>query len=95
MLMTLLAATSILGGVAHAFDIPDAPYRLQLDQYDIQIQDYRFPSGLRIMFQSESSQPIIAITSVIDRGSEYDQEGVDGIAHVVEHLGLRKEVVVH
>ena len=83
MFLTLLAATSLLSGVAHAFDIPDAPYRLQLDDYDIQIRDYRFPSGLRVMFQSESSQPIVAITAVIDRGSEQDQEGVDGIAHLV------------
>jgi zinc protease len=89
MFLTLLAATSLLSGVAHAFDIPDAPYRLQLDDYDIQIRDYRFPSGLRVMFQSESSQPIVAITAVIDRGSEHDQEGVDGIAHVVEHLAFR------
>ena len=89
MFLTLLTATSLLGGVAQAADIPEASYRLQLETYNIQIQDYQFPSGLRVMFQSEKSQPIVAITSVIDRGSEFDQEGQDGIAHVVEHLAFR------
>ena len=89
MFMTLLAATTLLGGAAYAADIPDADYRLALDTYNIQIQDYQFPSGLRVMFQSERSQPIVAITSVIDRGSEFDQQGHDGIAHVVEHLAFR------
>ena len=69
--------------------IPDASYQLKLDAYDLQLSDYRFPSGLRILFQSEHSQPIVAITSVIDTGSEYDQEGVEGIAHVLEHLAFR------
>ena len=35
---------------------------------------------------SELTQPIVAVTSVIDRGSEHDQPNMDGIAHVVEHL---------
>ena len=69
--------------------IPKAAYKLNLEVYDLQLSDYRFPSGLRVLFQSERTQPVIAITSVIDRGSEYDQENMDGIAHVVEHLAFR------
>ena len=34
--------------------IPDADYKLKLDQYNLQLTDYRFPSGLRILFQSEN-----------------------------------------
>jgi len=89
MFLTLLAATSLLGGVSAAADFPDAAYQLVLDKYEINIRDFRFPSGLRVMFQAENSQPIVAITAVIDRGSEFDQEGHDGIAHVVEHLAFR------
>ena len=74
---------------AQAERVPEANYQLKLDPYNLNISDYRFPSGLRIMFQSEQTQPVVAITSVIDRGSEYDQEGVDGIAHVLEHLAFR------
>ena len=69
--------------------IPKAEYKLNLEAYDLQLSDYRFPSGLRVLFQSERTQPVIAITAVIDRGSEHDQEEMDGIAHVVEHLAFR------
>ena len=79
----------LLMGSVEAKPIPDAEYKLKLDPYNLNISDYRFPSGLRIMFQSEQTQPVVAITSVIDRGSEYDQEDVDGIAHVLEHLAFR------
>lgn len=79
----------LLMGEVEAKPIPDAEYKLKLDPYNLNISDYRFPSGLRIMFQSEQTQPVVAITSVIDRGSEYDQENVDGIAHVLEHLAFR------
>ena len=79
----------LLMGNVEAKPIPDAEYKLKLDPYNLNISDYRFPSGLRIMFQSEQTQPVVAVTSVIDRGSEYDQEGVDGIAHVLEHLAFR------
>lgn len=71
--------------------VPKAPYVLKLDNYDVNIRDYNFPSGLRVMFQSEHSQPVVAITLVFDRGSEYDQPGYEGIAHVVEHLAFRTE----
>ena len=71
-------------------DIPPANYKLvPLKDFNININDYVFPSGLRILFQEEKTQPIVAITSVLDRGSEADQKGRDGIAHVLEHLAFR------
>ena len=78
-----------LAGPAKAQEIPKASYKLELEDYNLELVDYQFPSKLRILFQSERTQPIVAITSVIDRGSEYDQPGMDGIAHVVEHLAFR------
>lgn len=84
-----IASLVLWSGNAFAEKIPDASYKLQLDPYNLELSDYRFPSGLRILFQSEKSQPVVAITAVIDRGSEYDQKDVDGIAHVLEHLAFR------
>lgn len=74
---------------ANAAKIPGAEYKLKLDDYNIELQDFRFPSGLRILMQSEQSQPVVAVTAVIDRGSEYDQPEMDGIAHILEHLAFR------
>ena len=73
--------------------IPEAKYQLKLE--------FMIYSSLIIVFHLdlnivsiERTQPVVAITSVIDRGSEYDQEDVDGIAHVLEHLAFRAIMVV-
>ena len=89
LLTSLLIPALFLGVPAHAEKIPDAEYKLKLDDYQIDIRDYQFPSGLRILFQAERSQPVVAITTVIDKGSEADPDGMEGIAHVVEHLAFR------
>ena len=56
-------------GNVEAKPIPDVE-EIKLDPYTQNISDYRFPSGLRIMFQSEQTQPVVAVIT-IDRGSEY------------------------
>ena len=87
-----LTLAFVLGGSsAEASKIPKADYQLKLDQYSIQLQSYPFPSGLHVIFQEEHSQPIVAVTSVIDSGAENDQPGQEGIAHVIEHLAFRAQ----
>ena len=81
----------VLGSAPAEAEVPKADYRLKLDQYSIQLQSYPFPSGLHVIFQEEHSQPVVAVTSVIDSGSENDQPGMEGIAHVVEHLAFRAQ----
>ncbi|MCA9570396.1 MAG: insulinase family protein, partial [Myxococcales bacterium] len=70
---------------------PRPSLNLSLPKYDLPMQDLRFPSGLRVIFQKDSTQPIIAITSVTDHGSSEDPLGKEGIAHLVEHLWFRSE----
>jgi len=68
---------------------PEASFNLQLDEYAINLVAYPFPSGLYVIFQEEHSQPVVAVTTVFDNGSEQDPVGMEGIAHVVEHLAFR------
>ena len=94
MLLPLILSAALMPGAAEAADIPKVEYKLQLDRYDINTVDYRFPSGLRILFQADHTQPIVSITNWFDRGSVYDGvnskgESVEGIAHAVEHLAFR------
>jgi zinc protease len=94
MFLSLLTAAGLTMGVANAADYPKAKYDLKLDQYAISTQDYQFPSGLRILFQEDHTQPIVSITNWFDRGSVYDGvsvngESTEGIAHAVEHLAFR------
>ena len=73
---------------------PDKPeFTLKLPSYSLNTLDLNFPSGLRILFQEDHSQPVVAITTVYDRGSTSDPISKEGIAHFVEHLWFRSEHV--
>ncbi len=94
MLLPLLAALALAPSPAMAADFPKADFKLKLDEYSINTEDYRFPSGLRILLQEDHTQPIITVTNWFDRGSIHDGvnskgESVEGIAHAVEHLAFR------
>ncbi|MDP6932724.1 MAG: insulinase family protein, partial [Myxococcota bacterium] len=91
MTFATLLLSSFFSGPASAAAIPKADYALSLDEYDLQISDYNFPSGLRILFQEEHTQPVVAITTVIDHGSDSDFPGMEGMAHVIEHLAFRAQ----
>jgi zinc protease len=68
---------------------PDLNVRVPMFNLDTQV--FTFPTGLRVMFQRDETQPIIAITSVTDHGASDDPLGKEGIAHLVEHLWFRSE----
>ncbi|MES2638765.1 MAG: insulinase family protein [Myxococcota bacterium] len=87
----LLLMLAVLPFVASADSPPRAKMEVKYKQYDVKMRDFNFPSGLRIIFQEDHSQPIVSITSVIDRGSTSDPEGLEGIAHVAEHMWFRSK----
>ncbi len=82
-------AALVIPSVALSAGMTKPKIDLELDPYSLSISDYCFPSGLRIMFQEDHSQPIINVTQVIDRGSDADPIGLEGMAHVIEHLWFR------
>jgi zinc protease len=87
--LPLLLSLAALPLVATADAPPRAKMEMKLKEYNIPMRDYTFPSGLRVIFQSDSSQPLVSITSVYDRGNTSDPEGLEGIAHVCEHMWFR------
>lgn len=87
-----LHALPLLGALALPAQAAERPkLELQLDEYALQTRDFCFASGLRVSFQEDHSQPVVSVTSVIDRGSEVDPVGKEGIAHLVEHLWFRSQ----
>jgi predicted Zn-dependent peptidase len=73
-------------------DRPAKPdLKLKLPAYQLNSLDFNFPSGLRMIFQADHSQPVVAVTMVVDRGSASDPIGKEGIAHFVEHLWFRSQ----
>lgn len=85
-LTTLLLGSTLFAPPAEAAQVPKPDFKLTLEPFDLPMVDYNFPSGLRIIFQEDHTQPIVAVTVFIDKGSEADPPGLEGIAHVVEHM---------
>ena len=65
MFAALLAAAALVPGAGHAADYPKPKYELKLDDYYIDTVDYRFPSGLRILFQEDHTQPIVSVKKLV------------------------------
>lgn len=50
---------------------------------------FHFPSGLRVVMQSDRTHPIVSLLMVVDHGAGDDPEGKNGTAHFVEHTWFR------
>lgn len=73
-------------------DSPERPeMNVNVPEYSLNSKDFNFPSGLRVIMQADRSQPVVGVTSYVDRGSSDDPAGKEGIAHFVEHLWFRSE----
>ena len=80
----------LLIGTASAGPIPAAPPRTPAaPSLTLDTRDFQFPSGLRVVMQPDSTQPVVGVTMVIDRGGTSDPIGKEGLAHVVEHMVFR------
>jgi zinc protease len=96
---TALAASGDDDAVSETIDVRSTPagkaprpnLNVRVPHFDLNTQVFTFPSGLRVMFQRDPAQPIVAITSVTDHGASNDPLGKEGIAHLVEHLWFRSE----
>ncbi len=90
----VLAAALLVGGAALATEAvadspPKAGMRLATNDVELKMRDYSFPSGIRMIFQEDHAQPVVSLTMTIDHGSQDDQAGREGIAHLIEHLWFR------
>ncbi|MEZ4314878.1 MAG: insulinase family protein [Polyangiaceae bacterium] len=83
-LVTACAQTGVTGAPASsptwAFTMRDVKFPMR---------DFRFPSGLRVVVESDPRLPLVAVTSVVGVGSVNDPPGKEGLAHYVEHLTFR------
>lgn len=85
----LLAAAVGIPALAVADSVPRPSLQLSLKPYNIDYRDFNFPSGLRVLFQKDDTQPVVSISMVVNHGSTSDPEGKEGIAHLIEHLWFR------
>jgi zinc protease len=50
---------------------------------------FHFPSGLRVLMQSDRTHPIVSVLMIVDHGAGDDPQGKNGTAHFVEHTWFR------
>lgn len=86
-----LAAIALVPFFAQADSVPRPRFDLKLKDYEVKSTVFNFPSGLRVVFQEDHTQPIVSATMVFDKGSTADPVGREGIAHLVEHLWFRSK----
>lgn len=76
--------------VALADGLPPKPAMApRLPDFNLSTQVFDFPTGLRIMFQSDRSYPVVSVYSIIAHGSSDDPPEKREVAHFVEHTWFR------
>lgn len=85
--LTLLFVAAGAAGCA-ATGLPDRPV---FKDYELKQTDFSrsLKSGLRVVLQEDHSAPMVTVVSVFNVASTSDPEGVEGLAHLVEHLAFR------
>lgn len=61
----------------------------QIPAYSLNSQVFDFPTGLRILMQSDRSHPIVTVHTIYNHGSAHDFPGREGLAHFVEHTWFK------
>ena len=65
--------------------------QLKVPPFSLKNQVFDFPTGLRVIMQSDRSHPVVSVFMVVDAGNDHDQEGKYGTAHFVEHTWFRSQ----
>jgi predicted Zn-dependent peptidase len=78
----------VLGAGCATGGLPDRP---ELKPYEQQQWVAPLKSGLRVIVQEDHSSPLVTVVSTYGAGSNDDPQGVEGLAHFVEHLVFRSK----
>lgn len=92
MKLTSLAALVALTmpSIASAQSRPSKPdFSPNVPPYSLDNKVFDFPSGLRIIMQSDRSHPVAGVFTVVDHGTKDDPAGKEETAHFVEHTWFR------
>src|ERR1700733_4284636 len=63
--------------------------KLEMSDVHFQMNDLRFPSGLRVLLEEDHRSPSVSIVTLVGTGAADDPPGKAGLAHFVEHLAFR------
>lgn len=64
-------------------------FDINVPAYSLNTKVFDFPTGLRIMFQSDRSHEVVGVYMVVNHGTKDDPEGKEETAHFTEHTWFR------
>lgn len=65
--------------------------KLNVPNYELSNQVFDFPTGLRIVMQSDRSHQVATVFTIVNHGTKDDPEGKEETAHFVEHTWFRSK----
>lgn len=78
---TILAVSVLFAG----FFMPSAHAIERLDQ-KVPVHEYKLDNGLKVLVKQDKRAPIAVVQLWYKVGSSYEQNGLTGVSHVVEHM---------
>lgn len=68
---------------------PRPDFRVPPDPFDFRAHEVCWPTGLRVVVERDTRQPVVAVSMQVEGGSAADPPGKEGTAHLLEHLWFR------
>lgn len=88
--LTAMLALGLPSAALAADNRPAKPeMKVNVPAYSLNTNVYTFPTGLRIMMQSDRTYPTVGVFSVVNHGSADDPKDLAEVAHFVEHTWFR------
>jgi zinc protease len=88
----LLALLTSPGAALAADARPAKPSMdLKVPPYSLDTQVFDFPTGLRVIMQSDRTSPVVMTYTVVNNGTKDDPKGKEETAHFVEHTWFRSK----
>ncbi len=90
--LSICAFLSLFASLAWAQGRPSKPeMNVNVPDFALNTKVYDFPTGLRIMMQSDRSHPVVSAWMLVNYGTKDDPEGKEETAHFVEHMWFRSK----
>ncbi|MBE9548892.1 MAG: insulinase family protein [Proteobacteria bacterium] len=68
--------------------VADTNHSASAPDFDIQYQQYELENGLTVILHQDTSDPIVAMATIVHVGSNREKPGKTGFAHFFEHMSF-------
>ncbi|WP_139792248.1 M16 family metallopeptidase [Henriciella litoralis] len=87
-IFALSAFPTVLSGAAHAQGEAPRVAESADEAFSLEYEKFTLDNGLEVILQVDTSDPIVAFSTVVHVGSNREKEGRTGFAHFFEHMAF-------